>query len=176
MGELATDLREIVRDERKTTTEDDGPRFGCTTTAPVIMYSPGFATINLAEPEEADNGSPVSTDVCLSGLVGIGPIDARRRAWNCARCRQSSGKTNSADVQLRLLELAARQESARRATFAAVKSQAQLAELQRSLRTKFLGLIGGLPENTGAPPVKITGQIEAEDYMIEKLVFESFPG
>ena len=85
-------------------------------------------------------------------------------------------ETNSADVQQRLLELAARQETARRAAFAAVKSQAELAELQRSLRTKFLGLIGGLPENTGAPPVKITGQIEAEDYVIEKLVFESFPG
>jgi hypothetical protein len=31
-------------------------------------------------------------------------------------------ETNSADVQQRLLELAARQESARRATFAAVES------------------------------------------------------
>jgi cephalosporin-C deacetylase-like acetyl esterase len=85
-------------------------------------------------------------------------------------------ETNSADVQQRLLELAARQERARRATFAAVKSRAELAEFQRSLRTKFLGLIGGLPKNSGAPPVKITGQIEAEDYLIEKLVFESFPG
>jgi hypothetical protein len=85
-------------------------------------------------------------------------------------------ETNSANVQQRLLKLAARQETARRATFAAVQSRADLAELQRSLRTKFLGLIGGLPENTGAPPVKITGQIEAEDYVIEKLVFESFPG
>ena len=84
-------------------------------------------------------------------------------------------EAHSANVQQHLLELAARQEAGRRAAFAAVKSPAELAKLQRSLREKFLGLIGGLPESHGAPLVRITGQIEAEDYSIEKLVFESFP-
>jgi hypothetical protein len=37
-------------------------------------------------------------------------------------------------------------------------------------------LLGGLPQSKGAPPAKILGKIEAEDYIIEKLVFESSPG
>jgi len=83
---------------------------------------------------------------------------------------------SAADIQRQLLELAARQEAARRAKFASVTSAADLAALQYSLRESFLRLIGGLPVSDGLPPVKKTGRIEAEDYLIEKLVFESFPG
>ena len=32
------------------------------------------------------------------------------------------------------------------------------------------------PAIRGVPPVQRTGMIEADDYLIEKLVFESFPG
>jgi dienelactone hydrolase/pimeloyl-ACP methyl ester carboxylesterase len=87
-----------------------------------------------------------------------------------------SAEVPAADVQRQLLELAARQETTRRERFAAVKSSAELSVLQISLRESFLNLIGGLPVIDGPPPVKKTGWIEAEDYVIEKLVFESFPG
>src|SRR5262245_10140816 len=80
------------------------------------------------------------------------------------------------NVHQQILDLAAHQEEKRRARFAAVKSKADLEALQKSLRETFLRLIGGLPEAEGPPPVKITGKIEADDYLIEKLVFESFPG
>src|SRR5436190_5294033 len=81
-----------------------------------------------------------------------------------------------ANVHDQLLELAARHEQRRRARFAAVRSKADLAALQQSLRDTFLGLLGGLPEPKGVPSVRVTGEIEADGYRIEKLTFESAPG
>lgn len=48
--------------------------------------------------------------------------------------------------------------------------------MQRSLRENFLRLLDGLPQAKGAPSAQLLGTIEAEDYVVEKLVFESFPG
>src|SRR5580692_3660384 len=81
-------------------------------------------------------------------------------------------KTN---LHQQLLDLAARQEEQRRTRFAAVKTKADLETLQSSLRETFLKLLDGFPDHKDAPPVKKTGQIEADDYRIEKLVFESYP-
>ena len=81
-----------------------------------------------------------------------------------------------ADVHHQLLELANRHEATRRARFMAVTSRADLHALQSSLRDTFLRLLDGLPANLGIPPVRKTGMIEADDYIVEKLVFESFPG
>jgi cephalosporin-C deacetylase-like acetyl esterase len=80
------------------------------------------------------------------------------------------------DVHRQLLDLAARQQERRRARFAAVKSKADLEALQKTLRDSFLRLIGGLPEAKGAPPITRAGQIEGDDYLIEKLAYESLPG
>jgi dienelactone hydrolase len=80
------------------------------------------------------------------------------------------------DVHEQLLELAARQEEARRARFAAVTSRNDLLSLQSSLRNTFLRLIDGLPAKSAIPAARKTGTIEADDYIVEKLVFESFPG
>src|SRR5262249_41493122 len=70
----------------------------------------------------------------------------------------------------------ARLEKQRRERFAAVKSRADLDALQKDLRAAFLGLLDGLPEATGAPPVKKTGTIKGDDYEVQQLVYESFPG
>jgi dienelactone hydrolase len=80
------------------------------------------------------------------------------------------------DVHRQLLDIAARQQEQRRARFAAVRSEADLAALQKELRQKFLDLLDGLPHASGPPPARQTGTVEADDYLIEKLVFESFPG
>src|SRR4051812_29515819 len=80
------------------------------------------------------------------------------------------------DLHQHLLELAERQQKERRAHFAAATSKAALETLQQSLRTKFLRAVGGLPQSQGVPPARILSTIEAEDYAIEKLVFESSPG
>jgi dienelactone hydrolase len=82
----------------------------------------------------------------------------------------------AADVHQQLLDLAARQQERRRARFAAVKTKADLEALQKALRETFLRLLDGLPEANGAPPAKETGRIEGDDYLVEKLAFESFPG
>src|SRR4051794_23470425 len=78
-----------------------------------------------------------------------------------------------ANVHRQLLDLAAKQEERRRAKFAAVKSKADLDSLQKELRASFLRLLDGLPEAKGPPPAKVTGTIEADDYRVEKLAFES---
>src|SRR5436190_11860238 len=78
-------------------------------------------------------------------------------------------------VHQQLLDLAEQQQSARRARFAAIRTNAELTALQASLRGDFLRLIGGLPASDGPPPTNSTRSIEAEGYSIEKLVFESFP-
>src|ERR1043166_5724162 len=83
---------------------------------------------------------------------------------------------DGADVHRQLLDLAARQEERRRARFAAVKSKADLETLQKGLRAAFLRLIGGLPEAKGAPPAKVTGRFDGDDYVIEKVAYESLPG
>jgi cephalosporin-C deacetylase-like acetyl esterase len=80
------------------------------------------------------------------------------------------------DLHRQLLDRADRQQKERRAHFAAVSSKADLETLQKSLRAKFLRLLDGLPPRQSVPPAKIVGKIEAEDYVIEKLVFESLPG
>ncbi len=82
----------------------------------------------------------------------------------------------SADVHQQILDRAAEYERRRRARFAAVKSKTDLDALQTSLREAFLGLLDGLPGKSGAPGVKTMGTIEAGDYVIEKLAYESFPG
>jgi dienelactone hydrolase len=80
------------------------------------------------------------------------------------------------DVHRQLLDLAARQGERRRTRLATVKSKDDLLRLQKTLREAFLRLIGGLPEAKGPPSIKKTGRIEGDDYLIEKLVYESFPG
>jgi dienelactone hydrolase len=81
-----------------------------------------------------------------------------------------------ADLHEQLLNLADRQQEERRAHFGAVTTKTDLEALQKSLREKFLKLLGGLPLGRGTPPAKILGTIEAEDYVIDKLVLESSPG
>ncbi len=105
-------------------------------------------------------------DLALTAPVGLALASAARSASGPA----------VPDLHEHLLELAARQEAQRRARFAAVSSRDDLEALQTSLRQSFLGLLGGFPEKSVSPPVRIIGTIEAEDYAIEKLVYESFPG
>src|SRR6476661_4446551 len=88
----------------------------------------------------------------------------------------TAGDPPRADVHRQLLALATEQEKKRRARFAAVKTAADLEALQKDLRQKFLGLLDGLPEPAGPPPAKATGRIEADDYTIDKLAYESLPG
>lgn len=90
--------------------------------------------------------------------------------------RGAEPRPTGTDVHRQLLALAAEQEKKRREKFAAVKSAADLEALQRELRQTFLALLDGLPEAPGAPAVKKVGRIDADDYTIDRLAFESLPG
>jgi dienelactone hydrolase len=76
----------------------------------------------------------------------------------------------------RQLDRAWAQDDARRATFAAVRTEADLVALQHDLRTKALALIGGLPAERTPLNARITGILVREGYRIEKVIFESVPG
>jgi dienelactone hydrolase len=80
------------------------------------------------------------------------------------------------NVHRQILELAAEQERVRRVRFAAVKSPADLAKLQSELRDAFVRLLDWTPSPADPPPVKVTGTIEADDYRIDKFVYETQPG
>jgi hypothetical protein len=90
--------------------------------------------------------------------------------------RSEAPRPKSSNVHQQILELAADQEKKRRARFAAVKSAADLQALQKDLRQTFLALLDGFSEAAGPPPVKKTGRIDADDYTVDKLVYESLPG
>ena len=74
------------------------------------------------------------------------------------------------------LDLAGKLQTERRARFQAVKTPAELEALQKDLREKFVRLLDGFPDVHGVPVVKVTGTIDADDYVVEKFVFESLPG
>jgi dienelactone hydrolase len=110
--------------------------------------------------------SPLSRREFLS----LGVAAAAGVAWGEAPRREG------VHIHQQLLAEAGRLEKERRDRFAGIKTKAELEKLQKNLRNRFLGLLDGLPEAKEVPPVKKTGRIEADDYQIEKLVFESFPG
>ena len=74
------------------------------------------------------------------------------------------------------LDRAWAQDEARRARFAAVHTEADLFGLQRELRAKVMGIIGGLPTERTPLNAKVTGTLARDGYRIERLIFESLPG
>ncbi len=58
---------------------------------------------------------------------------------------------------------------------AAIHSVAEAEGRKRTVRAKFLGIIGGLPDYSGPLNARVTGSIQAESYTIEKVIFESLP-
>lgn len=106
-----------------------------------------------------------------------------RRLFLYQSLAASAGWASAADapsakvnVHQQLLDLAAKQQKDRRARFASIKTKTELEALQKSLRQKFLDLLDGLPQASGPPPARKVDRINCEDYTIDKLVFESFPG
>ena len=73
-------------------------------------------------------------------------------------------------------EMAWRQDDARRAALARIRTEADLLRLQGELRTKLLRMLGGLPSTRTPLNAQVTGQIPMTGFHIEKVVFESLPG
>jgi len=74
------------------------------------------------------------------------------------------------------LDLAWRQDEARRKKWEAIHDERELLKLQQELVAKLLEMIGGLPEEKTDLHPEITGKIQREGYSIEKLIYQSLPG
>jgi dienelactone hydrolase len=74
------------------------------------------------------------------------------------------------------LDRAWAQDEARRTAWNAVRTEADLRELQDVTRRKLLAVLGGLPETKTPLNARVVGAIPMEGYRIEKIVFESLPG
>jgi dienelactone hydrolase len=116
----------------------------------------------------------------ITGKQTMPPPDRREFLYLTALASSArlvgADEPKPADLHRQLLDVANRHQRQRRERFAAVATQADLTALQKSLRETFLRLLDGLPTNDGPPPARTMGIVEADDYVVEKLVFESFPG
>jgi len=72
--------------------------------------------------------------------------------------------------------MAWRQDDRRRARFAAIRTEAELQQVQADLRAKLLHALGGLPSTKTPLNAQVTGRIQMAGYHIEKVIFESLPG
>ena len=65
---------------------------------------------------------------------------------------------------------------ARENEIAAVRTVADAERRKAIVRRKFVDALGGLPDYSGPLNARITGQIQADGYVIEKVIYESLPG
>lgn len=81
------------------------------------------------------------------------------------------------DPVLHWMDQIAQQEmQAREDTFAKIHTVAEAEQRKKYVRSKLIELMGGLPDYHGPLNARITGRIQANGYVIEKLIFESLPG
>jgi len=73
-------------------------------------------------------------------------------------------------------QIAQTQLSRREEVIKGISSAAEAGQRAQSVRQTFLELIGGLPDYNGPLNPRVTGRIQAENYSIEKVIFESVPG
>src|SRR5258707_9063610 len=57
----------------------------------------------------------------------------------------------------------------------AAASPMEFARWEENARSRFLKLIGGLPDEKTPLNVRLTGEVRREDYTIRKIIFESRP-
>lgn len=74
------------------------------------------------------------------------------------------------------LDVAWRQDDARRARFESVRTEADLRRLRSEIRARLLQILGGLPREKTPLNARVVGTVPMDGYRIEKIVFESLPG
>jgi cephalosporin-C deacetylase-like acetyl esterase len=81
------------------------------------------------------------------------------------------------DVLLRWMDgIAQEQLRQREATIANIRTAADADRRKQSVRETMLSLLGGLPDYNGPLNARITGRLQGENYVIEKVMYESLPG
>jgi dienelactone hydrolase len=88
-----------------------------------------------------------------------------------------AAQTPPQDSLLNWMNGIAQQELQRRAqTIRGIHTVDEAENRKRLVRKQLLDDIGGLPDYQGPLNARITGQIHAESYTIEKVIYESLPG
>ncbi|HWB97587.1 MAG TPA: hypothetical protein VG672_12820, partial [Bryobacteraceae bacterium] len=72
--------------------------------------------------------------------------------------------------------IAQRQLQEREDKIAAIHSVADAERRKAVVRRKILDALGGLPQYDGPLNARVTGRIDADGYVIEKVIYESLPG
>src|SRR5260370_14117196 len=81
------------------------------------------------------------------------------------------------DALLRWMDrIAQEQLQARENAVAQVHTVADAERRKQLVREKILEALGGLPDYAGPLNARVTGQIQADGYVIEKVIYESLPG
>ena len=73
-------------------------------------------------------------------------------------------------------KIAQEQLDAREKAIAAIRTVADADRRKELVRRKILDALGGLPDYSGPLNARVTGQIRADGYVIEKVIYESLPG
>ncbi len=73
-------------------------------------------------------------------------------------------------------QIAQQQLQQRENGIAEIRTVADAERRKKVVRQTLLDILGGLPEYNGPLNARITGQIQADGYVIEKVIFESLPG
>ena len=121
--------------------------------------------------------SPVSPfALVLTTLCALGPAPAAPPADAfVVLARQPDGPRVTPYLTYQT-GMAWRQDEARRAAFARVRTEGDLLRLQSELRAKLLRMLGGLPSTRTPLNAQVTGRIQMTGFHIEKVIFESLPG
>src|SRR5262245_370505 len=88
-----------------------------------------------------------------------------------------SAQTPAEDPLLRWMDRVAQaQLDSRDKEIAAVRSVADAERRKEVVRRKILSALGGLPDYDGPLNSRTTGRIQADGYVIEKVIYESLRG
>src|SRR6266567_3077875 len=88
-----------------------------------------------------------------------------------------SQSLSAQDALLRWMDrIAQEQLQARENVVAQVHTVADAERRKQLVRAKILEALGGLPDYAGPLNARVTGRIQADGYVIEKVIYESLPG
>ncbi len=73
-------------------------------------------------------------------------------------------------------KIAQKEMDAREAIIAGVRTVADAEQRKKTVREKIMQIMGGLPDYNGPLHARVTGSIQADGFVIEKVIYESLPG
>src|SRR5438128_2553281 len=101
-------------------------------------------------------------------------VNARAALAACLSVLPLLAQAPAEDALLRWMDkIAQEQLQARESTISAIRTVAEAERRKQVVRQKILDSLGGLPDYSGPLNAKITGQIQADGYVIEKVIYES---